>query len=81
MSWTDRNGNVGLRWNMLKKLLGAGLHAVHVGDGMFTVHVVHYVEVAHFILRGTTADKTERQCEPEGLIHQSLSTKRQMIFV
>lgn len=59
MTWTDSDGNIGLSWNMLKQLFGTCLHAVHVGDGMFAVHVVHYIEVAHFIIRGTAADKTE----------------------
>lgn len=63
MTWTDSYGNIGLSWNMLKQLFGARLHAVHVGDGMFAVHVVHYIEVAHFIIRGTTADKTKKWVE------------------
>ncbi len=50
MSGADSDGNVGLSWNMLKQLFGASLHAVEVGDGMFPVHVVHYIEVAHFII-------------------------------
>lgn len=60
MIWTDRNGNTGLSWNMLKQLLGTCLHAIHVRDDMFAVHVVHYIEVAHFIIRGTTVDKREK---------------------
>lgn len=63
MTWTDRDGNTGLNRDMLKQLFGASLHAVHVGDGMFAVHVVHYIEVAHFIIRGTSAGKTERYVE------------------
>lgn len=60
MTGADSNGNIGLSWNMLKQVFGASLHAVHVGDGMFAVHVVHYIEVAHFIIRCTTAERTEK---------------------
>lgn len=60
MTWTDGDGYIGLSWNMLKKFVGAGLHAVLGRDDMFAVRVVHYIEVAHFIIRGTTADKTEK---------------------
>lgn len=59
MTWTDSDGNIGLSWNVLEQILGAGTHAVHVGDGMFALHVVHYIEVAHFIVRGTAAENTE----------------------
>lgn len=59
VSWTERYGIVGLCWNILKELFGASLHAVHIGDGMFAVHEVHYVEVAHFIIRGAPADNRE----------------------
>lgn len=55
--WTDRDGNVGLSWNMLKKLFGTRVHAAHEGNGVFSVHIVHYIEVAHFIIGGGTADK------------------------
>lgn len=53
--WTDSDGNVGLSWNMLKKLFGTWVHTAHVGNGMFSVHIVHYIEVAHFIIGGGTA--------------------------
>lgn len=61
--WTDSDGNIGLRWNMLKQLFGACLHAIHVRDDMFAVHVVHYIEVAHFIFRGTTVYIGEKMNE------------------
>lgn len=53
--WTDGDGDVGLGGNMLKKLFGTRVHAAHVGHGMLSVHVVHDVEVAHFIAGGGTA--------------------------
>lgn len=55
--WTDRDGNVGLSWNMLEKLFGTRLHTAHEGNGVFSVHVVHDIEVAHLITGGGTADK------------------------
>lgn len=61
LPWTDRNGNICLSWNILKKLFGASLHAVHEGVGMFAVHVVHYIEVAHFIIGSTTAEDMEQK--------------------
>lgn len=57
ITWADSDGSICLSWNMLKQLSGASLHAVHVWDGMFAVHVVHNVEIAHFIIRGTTVEK------------------------
>lgn len=60
ISWTDSDGHVGFIWNMLEQLFGAWLHAGHVGDGVSAVHVVHYVEVAHFISRGSPAHKTKK---------------------
>lgn len=59
VTWTDRDGNICLSWNMPKQLFRASLHAAHIGNGMFSVHVVHYIEVAHFITRSATADKKE----------------------
>lgn len=55
--WTQNNRNIGLSWNLLKEISGAGLHAVHVGDRVPAVHIVHYIEVAHLISRGPTGDK------------------------
>lgn len=78
MTWTDSDRDISLARNMLKQFFGARLHAVHVGDGMFAVHVVHYIEVAHFIIRGTTADKTEKH---RGLISHLLYAKRVMAFI
>lgn len=76
--WTDSDGNIGFSWNMLKELFEASLHAVHVGDCMFAVHVVHYIEVAHLISRGTTADRTEKH---QGIKHNHTYAKRQTIFM
>lgn len=59
--WTDRDGNVGLCWNMLKQLSEARISTAHVGDCMSAVHVVHDVEVAHFIIRCTPVDKRQRR--------------------
>lgn len=55
--WTDGNGKVGLSWDMLKKLFGTRVHTAHEGNGMFSVHIVHYIEVAHFIIGGGPARK------------------------
>lgn len=60
MTWTDRDGYISLSWNMLKKFFGASLHAVLRGDDMSAVRVVHYIEVAHFIIRGTAAEKKKK---------------------
>lgn len=54
---TDGDGNVGLSWNMLEKLPGTRVHAAHEGNGVFSVHIVHYVEVAHFVVGGGAADE------------------------
>lgn len=60
MVWTDSNWNVCLSWDMLKQFFGARLHAIHEGDDMLVVHVVHYVKVAHLIIRRTTAERIEK---------------------
>lgn len=58
---TDRDGNVGLSWNMLEKLFGTRVHTAHVGNGMFSVHVVHDIEVAHLIIGGGTAENSRER--------------------
>lgn len=55
---TDGDGNVGLRGNVLEKPFGPRVHAAHEGNGVFPLHVVHDVEVAHFIAGGGPADKS-----------------------
>lgn len=65
VSWTDWDGDISLCWYILKQLCRARLHAVHEGDGVFTVHVVHNVEVTHFILRGPPGNRDTH-------IHQSV---------
>lgn len=74
MTWTNSDGNIGLSWNMLKQLFGASLHAIHVGDDIFAVHVVHYIEVAHFISRGTTADQRKK-------INKSLTVCKKAVYL
>lgn len=53
---TDWDGNISLGWDVLEQVWFSRLHAVHEGNHMFVVHVVHDVKVAHFIIRSTTAD-------------------------
>lgn len=48
----DGDGDVGLGRNMLEKLFGSRVHAGHEGNGVLAVHVVHDVEVTHFITGG-----------------------------
>lgn len=55
--WTDGDGNVGLSWNMLEELFGTRVHTAHEGNGVSSVHVVHYIEVAHLIIGGGPADE------------------------
>lgn len=60
MAWTDINGYICLRGNMLEQLFRTHLHAVHVRDSMSAFHVIHYIEVAHFIIRSTAVLKKDR---------------------
>ena len=62
MTRPSRDGDVGLSWDVSEQISGARLHAVHEGDGVFAVHVVHDVEVTHLIAGGSTAGgKTQRK--------------------
>lgn len=63
---TDWDGNVGLRWDVLEQVWFSILHAVHKGNHVSVVHVVHDVKVAHFIVRRTTADTREDKINKTG---------------
>lgn len=55
--WRNRDGHVGLGWNVLEQLLGAVLHALLEGCCVSALHVVHHVEVAHLVIRGTSVEE------------------------
>lgn len=71
MVWSDRDGNIGLRRDVLEQLTTAVISTVHVRHSMGVVHVVHDVEVTHLITGGASVRK-------ETMTHeQTTSTKWQ----
>lgn len=57
MVWTDRDGSIGLRRDVLEQLTTAVISAVHVRHTMDVVHVVHDVEITHLIIGGASVRK------------------------